>query len=235
MWRPVRIACGVLALVGIAFIVRHILREREAFDAWQRELSVNKVSELPPLDATIAQLYESPPPPGRRVRLSSRAHVRDTILTRRPISGIERTIWQPEGLVFLHDSLTGQRFALLTRLDVRGPGWVELMPMPRDVRTRSTVSRWTPLAHLAEMWMPGWAEANGPGGFVWLGMDSAVIRYRDLAGPPYDPPYRLRPVVVAGRPGGPEPPVIFSRSVLLGGSILIVLGLFALFGGRWPR
>lgn len=80
--------------------------------------------------------------------------------------------------------------------------------------------------------MKGWAEANGPGNFVWLGLDSALIRYRDIAGPSYGPPYHLRADAVAGRPGGASEPKIYSLLTVAWGLGVCLLGIIALFGGK---
>lgn len=231
MKNSLRMIAGITALAAGALLVRHISRERQARAEWQREFPANEVSRFPPLVASVGDLCRAPPPPGRRVILSGPIVVRDTIFTERPILRLDRVQSQPEGIIFLADSITGERLIVLRRLDVRGPEWIELTPTPLDVRLQGSVRRWTPLVHLKDIWMPGWAEANGPARFVWLGLDSAVTRYRDLAGPSDEPPYRLCAEPIAGRPGGPPEPEMLSLWTLLWAGIVVVLGSIALIGG----
>jgi hypothetical protein len=71
----------------------------------------------------------------------------------------------------------------------------------------TTNHRATPLAHLAHFWLAGWADVNGPGGFVWLGLDSTILRKRDIMNPTA-PPYKLAPTIRCGSVGiAPEPKV----------------------------
>jgi len=231
MRNVLRIVCGLTGLIGALILVGRVHHERQAFAGWRRELPANEVSRYAPLEATIADLYRAPPPPGRRVVLSRGVVVRDTIFTERPVLVLDSVVRQPEALIFLSDSTTGDRLVLLRRLDVRGPEWVELMPMPHSAGRNGGMRRWTPLAHLDYIWLPGWAEANGPGALVWLALDSAILRYRDLAGPGCNPPYRLRPEAIAGRPGGPSRPEPFSLGTVAWSALVVVLGVIALFAG----
>ena len=224
MWRITRIACGVAAVVLAALAAVGICAQRRAICAWEREAAVRNVSASAPIEASIADLYRRPPPPGKRVLLQGAVAVRDTIVTGRDVieaDGSTRTY--REGLIFLEDPDTGKRLVLLRPLERRGSAWVELMPMPRDVRLPAASARWTPLAHLAGIWLSGWADANGPGALVWLGQDSALIRGRDVAGDPTSTPYALRAAAIAGSPGGPPCP-----SVVTPGTVVLLLAAAAL-------
>ncbi len=222
----VRLLKILFALGGCALLVAialHVADVSERHDAWQRALSVNDVSRQPVMEATIPELSDEPPPPGRRVTVTGAAAITDIMAAVRPVRVADGPVrYVPEGLVFLRDTITDDRMLILRVMDDEASDWVELMPMPTDVTKKSAVRRWTPLAHLATLWHPGWAEANGPGRVVWLGLDSSVVRYRDLE--TIEPPYRLARHIVAGRPGGsPEPSV----SVLL----VVLLAFGALFCG----
>jgi len=229
--RGLRIACGVAALAGIGVIAGQVRAQRRRVEDWHRSAGVYRVSELPPRRMSIADLYRVVPPPGRRVILEGNVQVRDTMRTYRPVSYPDGRIHLvPEGLVFLQDSGSGERLVVLKRLDHPGSAWVELMPMPRDIGRFPAVDRWTPLAHLGDLWLAGWADINGPGGLVWLGVDSSVLRAHDLATPTLALPYRLREGAIAGRPGGPPQPAAFTPLALGLAPFVLVLGAVALVG-----
>lgn len=116
----VRLGCGIAALAGGVLLLLHVARQRGAATEWQREFAINEISKLAPREASISELYRSPPPPGRRVRIAGFPVVRDTIRTERPIIMGDRPSSHSEGLIFLHDSLTGERLVLLRRLDRTG-------------------------------------------------------------------------------------------------------------------
>ena len=237
MSNAVRISCGALALLISGLIIRQGVLQAVARADWKAGLPHDRVSELAPLRTSIADLYAKPPPPCRRVRLAGAYRVRDVMPAGRPVTLDGAALGEgpvhvlPEGLVFLEDSLTGQRLVMLTRLDRDPPEWLELMPLPADISRKSAVRRWTPLAHLTSTWHPGWAQSNGRGQLVWLGLDSAVVRYRDMLS--FDPPYRLSRHIVAGRPGGPPEPAPWTATMSMMGIMVLVLALVIASEARW--
>ncbi|HQI76113.1 MAG TPA: hypothetical protein PK384_06345 [Candidatus Latescibacteria bacterium] len=227
MLRRTTIVLGTASILAAAAAGIRIERAWCARSALDTTRAPDDIAALPPLESTIAGLYEKPPMPGRRVLLTGPILVLDTIRTVRPIATSTDTIPVPEGLIFLADSLTGHRIVLLRRLDEDGSAWVELTPLPRSVSVPHENPRSTPLAHLAHFWQAGWSDLHGPGGFVWLGLDSAIIRTRDIVNPD-SPPYRLARVIRSGSFRVAKAPRVWDMA-----NILLAVAALACALGAW--
>ncbi|HDS74088.1 MAG TPA: hypothetical protein ENN56_00975 [Firmicutes bacterium] len=232
MWRVIRVIAGAITIVCVVLVALSVKRQMIEIDEWELGVPLNAVSELPPLERTITDLYAEPIAPGRRVRLLEPFSVRDTFHAVRPIlSSDGRSIGIPEELVFLEDPTTGMRMAIVRPAGTPTDDWIELMPMPRDVTHAPRFGRWTPLAHWSDIWHPGWADANNPEPFMWLGMTSDLIRAHDIAGDPTEIPYRVKKQFIAGAPGGPKQPAILTpRAFVL--SLVAIVGLFVALHGQ---
>jgi len=236
MIKAARIAAVAVSLACAMLIARSVDEQLGEISEWEARAWYDEVSALPVLKSTIAHLYLTPVGPCRRVELTGAWNVRDTLHIERPVvfhDGSRRDL--PEELVFLEDAHTGHRMAIIKPAGESAESWIELMPMPGDVRTANDVGRWTPLAHWADVWLPGWADANDPLRLMWLGMTAELLRTRDVQGDPNQPPYLLRPEIRAGAPGGPErPSALTPVSIAL--LILATVGvLIAIRGERLVR
>ncbi len=229
-----RLACALLAAAAIAVAAGQVVAARQAAKAWQVGSATRAASRFPPLRATVGDLYRSPPAPGRRVLLIGASTIRDTLAALCPVVYPDgRSEVHREGLVFVEDDRTGARLVILRRLDADDPPWVELMPLPRYVRGRQRLDRWPPLQHLEDMWMPRWADVNGVGQLVWLGLDSSVVRAHDVSDDSLGIPYRLKADRVAGRPGGPPRPTLVGPGVAA--SLAVALAGLLAAAGVSPR
>ena len=227
MHRRNQIILVISACILIAFAVLEVRRLGAERDALAAARPYDTESLRQPLRLPIPFLYQhsTAPSPSRRVIPAGAYEIRDTIQVDRPVTlDGAATHMLPEGLVFLRDSVTGDKMAVLTRLDRNPSEWVEIMPLPADPTEISHVHRWTPLGHTTAIWHPGWAEMNGPGKVVWLGLDSSIVRYHDLLST--KPPYRVARHITAGRPGPQTAPAYVSVSLILSG----VLGILCLIG-----
>jgi hypothetical protein len=231
MWRIVRLIAGIVVVVCVVFVAMSVKQQTDAIAEWERGVPLNTVSELAPLELTISDLYTRPIPPGRRVKLIEPTAVRDTFRAVRPVLSTNGTVIEiPEELVFLEDPTTGRRLTLVKPAGTPTDDWIELMPMSRDVMLPPRFGRWTPLAHWAEIWHPGWADANAPVPFMWLGMTSDVIRAHDIDGDPVKMPYRMKKQFVAGAPGGPKRPSSLTMGAF-GLSLVAIVALFVALNG----
>jgi len=231
MWRTVRLIAGIVVVVCVVFVTLSVKGQSDAITEWERGVPLNTVSELAPLELTISDLYTRPIPPGRRVKLIEPIAVRDTFRTVRPVlSANGSTVEIPEELVFLEDPTTGRRLTIVKPTGTPTDDWIELMPMQRDVTLPPRFARWTPLAHWADIWHPGWADANAPVPFMWLGMTSDLIRAHDIDGDPVELPYRIKKRFVAGAPGGPKRPSRLTTSAF-GLSLVAIIALFVSLNG----
>jgi hypothetical protein len=236
MWAGVRIAAAVAAVGSVLLSAPHIIERQEVRSEWRQQEPFNTASSKPPLHATIAELYYSVPEPGRRVILQEPVSVRDTLRTVRPvISADGRRIDFAEELVFVEDPRTRQRLAILKAEGVSSQRWIELMPIPRNVARPTSVERWPPLVHWSGIWLPGWADANEPYDFMWLGVTSEVLRVRDLSGPADVLPYRVSDSIRAGSPGGPSAPGFISGTILALWLFGLACAAVAVAGGRLLR
>jgi hypothetical protein len=229
MHRIARIACAVSAIIVIALMIGNGMAARRAHERWEADLPYDEIASREPVTLTLPQIALRPPETCRRVRLAGSWIVNDIMKTPRPVVLSDgRTHLLEEGLVFLRDSLTDMRMVLLTRLDREPPNWVELMPLPSDPLRSSTIGRLTSLAHLAKMWDARWAESNGPGRLVWLGLDSSIVRNRDVEN--LTPPYRLRPRPRLGTPGSIPEPTVWTPLMFMMGTVALLLALIAALG-----
>lgn len=233
MWIAIRIVAAIAGIASLMLSVPLVGERQDELTEWRQQEPFNAASALPPLESTIAEVYYAPPEPGRRVILQEPISVRDTLRNVRPVLTPNGNRMEfGEELIFIEDSRTGQRLAILQAEGTASDPWVELVPMPRDVSRIPAVNRWTPLAHWKDIWLPGWADANEPYDFMWLGITSDVLRTRDIVGDPGELPYRVGNSILAGSPGGRPKPMLVSASVLA----LWVAGLagiaIAVFGQR---
>lgn len=236
MWAGVRIAAAVAAVGSVLLSAPLVIERQEARSEWRQQEPFNTASSKPPIEATIAELYYDIPEPGRRVILQEPVSVRDTLRTVRPvISADGRRIDFAEELVFVEDARTRQRLAILKTEGESSQRWIELMPMPHNVTRPTSVERWPPLVHWSGIWLPGWADANEPYDFMWLGVTSEVLRARDLAGPANELPYRVSDAIRAGSPGGPPAPCPISGTILALWMFGAACAAVAIAGGRLLR
>lgn len=231
MWRVVRLIAGIVVVICTVLAALSVKHQMDTIAEWELGVPLNSVSELAPLELTISDLYTRPIPPGRRVKLIEPIAVRDMFRAVRPVLSSDGSVIEiTEELVFLEDPTTGRRLAIVKPAGTPTDDWIELMPLPRDVTLASRFGRWTPLSHWSDIWHPGWADANAPLPFMWLGMTSDVIRAHDIDGDPTETPYRVKKHFVAGAPGGPKRPSLLTAGAF-GLSLAAIIALFVALNG----